>query len=558
MARLRIFLSYSHQDTPIQFTLVARLREGNFEVSWDTGQAHSSELHRHISANLNACDVVIPIITSNWLASHECRDEMVRANERRKLIIPFRQKDVSDDGPPKVPWYLRENLYLSVLWHVDELHRAVDDLIARLVHIQPDSWQAACYRDLRKIGDDVQQSSESTPGWKAALCQRVLSLAKAQLHNILVTDDCGFPLTHEQAYLRFAEPIFGQAKTIIAVSIASISTFWTNPAFSNAAGDYLKNQRSSADSICRLFVFDSVAEVMHFRSILEKHHEVYGKHTATSGVFLCSTASYQRLLEKWRLTVDDRDLQQDFGLLSFGEGSRRIYATLDQREFRYAAYEEEDPTYGANRIIIEDFAALTKLDLGTFDPDFGVARWSPEWSQRNEKLAECLARLFQDRPQSVTHVVLLKSNHNATGVEEYLQQLVSRFYKERKALKISSISVKRRCGDLSVTDGRYAAPLLLFQNFDHVLTMDFDDEPALKHYYQHGIHSLEREKLYVLLNPEIKCKFDDLSRLDQREVQERAALFSEIERVMVNRNFILRIDARSEDPLLEMISRFSC
>src|SRR5207302_805445 len=128
--RLKIFLSYSFQDTPTRLAVAASLTEPLFEVRWDTGQMHTPDLRRAISANLNWSDVVIPIITTNWLNSHECREELARASERRKLIIPFRHRQVSDDGPPKVPWYLRENL--SVLWHENELSRAIDDLVDRL------------------------------------------------------------------------------------------------------------------------------------------------------------------------------------------------------------------------------------------------------------------------------------------------------------------------------------------------------------------------------------------------------------------------------------------
>jgi hypothetical protein len=551
MSKLKVFLSYSFQDTAFRLALAGGLKETYFEVRWDTGQTHTPELHRAISGNLNWCDVVIPIITANWVNSHECREELVRANERRKLIIPFRHRQVSDDGPPKTPWYLRENL--SVLWGEDELSRAIDDLVERLRTVPPEAWQPGSYRDLRIIGDDIQRS-DSTPTWKAVLCQRVLSLAKAQLHSILVSDECVFPVAHEQAYLRFAEPIFGQAKTIIAICIASISTFWTNPDFSGDAGLYLKNQRLSADSICRLFVFDSVAEVMGFRSILQKHHETYGKQTGSHGVFICSTASYRRLLEKWLLEVDNGALRQDFGLLSFEDVSRKMHATLDKRQFCYTVYDDQDAAYISNRVIVEHFDALKTLGLGQFDPDSGVARWSPEWSQHNGQLAEALAYLFQDRPHPITHIVLLRPKTDTPEVAEYLQQLVSRFHKQRQALKISSVSVKRR-SDLAVTDGRYSAPLLIWQDFDYVLIMEFEDELALKHYYQHELHSLERETLYILLNPDAKNSFEEASRLHRGQVQDRAAIFSEIERLMVMGRFILRIDAFTDNPLSYLIER---
>jgi hypothetical protein len=551
MAKLKVFTSYSHRDSAIQLALHAALTKVECESRHDTGEYHTPELYKAISNNLNWCDVVVPIITPNWLASHECRDELVRANERRKIIIPFRHSAVSDDGPPKLPWYLAHNL--SVLWHEQELQRAIDDILSRLHTLRDSAWQASCYRDLRVIGDDVHKS-ESTPTWKAALCQRVLQNAKVQLRNILVNDDCGFPVAHEQAYLRFAEPIFGRAKTIIAICIASISTFWTNPDFSNDAGTYLRNQDSSADSIMRLFVFDSVDELVRFRSILQKHHHAYGRELPSSGVFLCSTRSYGRLLKRWSLSSDFRALHQDFGLLSFRDGNSRMYATLDDREFHYTAYDEEDITLTTYRLIGEYFESLKTLQPGEFDSESGVSRWSPEWSDDDGQLTQAVAALFQDRHQPASHIVLIRPEANSPVVADYLRQLVVRFHKQRTALKIKSIALSQRC-DLGITDRRYAAPLLTLQDFDYYLAMTFDDEDALRHYYQHELHSLERENLYIVLNPGVKPKFEEASLLPKRQIQERAALFSEIERAMQEGGYVMRIDALDDDSLVYLLSR---
>jgi len=355
---LAIFLSHSFQDYSTLLALGAKL--GDFEVIYDTQQQDTSDLYKAISRNLNRCDVVIPIITSNWLSSHECRDELVRANERRKIIVPFTHKDLPSDGPLKMPWYLAENL--AVRWSQSELPRAIAELVDKLRSIAASAWQQTCYRGLRLIGDDIQRS-DATPAWKSQLCQKVLEVAQSHVHNILVTDRCEFPVAAEQAYLRFADPIFGRAETIIAICIAKISTFWTDPDFRADAGKYLRNQDKSADSICRLFVFDSVSELISFRSMLQKHHLSYGKDADRSGVFICSSGRYLRLLSKWTLEVDDHALRQDFGLLSFGVNAQKIHASLDRHYFRYAAYDEQDENYIRNRIIIEHFESLRRLEL---------------------------------------------------------------------------------------------------------------------------------------------------------------------------------------------------
>src|SRR5438874_13667177 len=103
MASLRVFVSYSHHNMPTQLAVSGKLRAAEFDIRVDTGRTHTQDLYKEISSNLNWADVIVPIVTAEWLTSHECRDELVRANERRKIIVPFRHRAVSDDGPPKVP-----------------------------------------------------------------------------------------------------------------------------------------------------------------------------------------------------------------------------------------------------------------------------------------------------------------------------------------------------------------------------------------------------------------------------------------------------------------------
>jgi hypothetical protein len=91
--KIRVFVSYSHLNTAIRKAVVQALSNDPslpFECRWNAAKAHTAELHREISSNLNWCDGVVPILTKEWLTSNECRDELERANERRKLIIPFR------------------------------------------------------------------------------------------------------------------------------------------------------------------------------------------------------------------------------------------------------------------------------------------------------------------------------------------------------------------------------------------------------------------------------------------------------------------------------------
>jgi hypothetical protein len=558
MPRLKIFLSYSHRDGAVKKALLHVLGEAGFEVRTNTDKSNTSDLHRGISINLNWSDVVIPIITTNWLNSQECRDETLRAHERRKEIVAFREQGVTDDGPPAVPWYLRGNLILYVVWQDDDvqLGRAIDDLVRRLKdEYRPDSWQSRSYKDIRELGDLVQKSQHSHH-WQTTLATRILETARGQLSKVLASTDCVLSISHEHSYLRFAQPIFSEAKTIIAICIARISTFWISPDNTIAvdAGNYLNEQRE-ADSICRLFVFESVAELMKFRPILEKHRNSYGKETNANGVFICSSVSYRHLLDRWGVEPDEKALRQDFGILSFeDQTSKGMYATLNNRDFRYTMYDESHQDYARNRRVIDHFAKLRQLTEGEFDTPSGVARWSPKWADSHEEFADSLERIFKEKRQSVTHVVLLRPKNDCPTLFHHLQRLATHFHNEREALKINAVSMKRRC-DVAVADGRYASPLLVWQDFDYFLIVEFDDPEALKHYYQHELHSVEREKLYLLLNPDMESRFQEAR--NSGAVHAKAAIFAEIESTMTSGGYIRRIDVRSDDPLIFLLHRMN-
>jgi len=550
VGKLKVFISYSFLDTNTKIALKSSLEQAGIEVYTNTGETHTDELHHAISNTLNKSDLVVPIITSNWVASHECRDELVRANERRKPILPLRHHTVTNDGPPPLPWYLRE--IDRVDYSDRELERALQELIGRLQKMLPDIWQSECYRNLRLIGDDIQKSGKHAPAWQSALCRRVLSLAQSQMHSVLVSNQCGFKVAKEQAYLLVSEPIFGEARSIIAICIASISTFWTNPHFRNSAGEYLARQKNSADSIQRLFVFDSAIELAGFRSTLQKHYDAYGaKAPEKNGVFLCSTRAYGELLKRWSIVSNDSTLHQDFGLLSFGDAEARMHATLDDSDFRYQSYKDDDVTATSYQLVDEFFNILRQLEPGEFHEESRVARWHPDWWRDDALLTEAVARLFEDRHQPATHTVLIRPEADSVEVLDYLRQLVVRFDQKRHDLRIKSITLKRR-SDVEPIDGRYAAPVLTGQNFEYYLSMTFEDELALRHYYQHEFHSLEREKLYMLLNAATRPLFEKAATLQR---QDRTAVFSQIEKIIQDGGHVQRIDVRDDDSLVYVLNK---
>lgn len=291
MPKLKVLLSYTQHDLTTTTALVEALR-AEFEVRWTTDLASAEDPEADIPADLAWSDVVVPVVTSEWLRSYECRDELARAHERRIPIILFRCIAIADDGP-KMPQYLKQEL--SIFWSEEQLGHGLQVLAGAL----------------RGVSDNHSQKTGSEPA----------------------------------------------------------------------------------------------------------------------------------------------------------------------------------------------------------------------------------------RP--VTHIVLLRPAVDSVQLAEYLHCLVDRFHIHRTAFRLNRIFVAKRC-DLSVTDSRYTAPLRVSTDFTYALIANFDDESALQHYYQNELHSVERERLYVLLNPDVEAKFAEASRPDSAQNDRRAEIFSSIERQMIEGGFIQRIDLRDD------------
>ena len=99
-------------------------------------------------------------------------------------------------------------------------------------------------------------------------------------------------------------PIFGHAQSIIAICIASVSRFWTDSEVGAAAGDYLKDQKESAQSIRRLFVFKSASELIDFKEVLRIHYKMYGFKHPTNGVFVSSLQGYRDFMGLVGIDID--------------------------------------------------------------------------------------------------------------------------------------------------------------------------------------------------------------------------------------------------------------
>ena len=127
---MKVFISYSWADAAIRRALVADLKQvAGLELLYDKAYLRASDqVHHGISKLLDDANIVIAILTKSGVESHEVRDELSRANERRKRIIPLVHTDIGNLD--QLPHYLRESL--QIRFTDREIDAALDQLVGQL------------------------------------------------------------------------------------------------------------------------------------------------------------------------------------------------------------------------------------------------------------------------------------------------------------------------------------------------------------------------------------------------------------------------------------------
>jgi len=126
-----VMLSYSWRNSEERSAIVNCLSKvKGIQVLYDKEKVKLGDpVHPMISQLLDDSDCVIALLTSDGIRSHEVHDEVVRAHERDKTIIPIIADDVFLE---QLPWFLRDinfiryrpNEFDSVLAAISESVRA--------------------------------------------------------------------------------------------------------------------------------------------------------------------------------------------------------------------------------------------------------------------------------------------------------------------------------------------------------------------------------------------------------------------------------------------------
>ena len=89
-----IFISYSHRDTAKVFPIIFNLMENGYRVWYDQGIDPGTEWDENIATHIDTCGYFIAFMSSNYLGSNNCKDELNYARELDKPRLLVYLEDV--------------------------------------------------------------------------------------------------------------------------------------------------------------------------------------------------------------------------------------------------------------------------------------------------------------------------------------------------------------------------------------------------------------------------------------------------------------------------------
>lgn len=93
-----IFISYSHMDSKNVFGLINNLQLAGYRVWYDEGIDPGTEWDENIAVHVEKCGYFIALISENYLASSNCKDELNYARELEKPRLLIYLEDVQLPG----------------------------------------------------------------------------------------------------------------------------------------------------------------------------------------------------------------------------------------------------------------------------------------------------------------------------------------------------------------------------------------------------------------------------------------------------------------------------
>ena len=549
-----VLISYSHKDKGLKRYVELQLKKicgTSASIISDEDAETGSYLHPEISKLINKADIVIPIITRNWLASHETRDELVRANERRRYIYPLViSSEIPNISQNELPHYLREVLYFNYDQNENNDLEVIYHLAERLKQFN-DHWKRKAFEEIRKIGDAITPPEKPLTRQQEYASQE-LELLRKDLERLFKGEEFRKNVSYESNFLIHATPFFKSALKVYAVSIIKISSFWTDESAREAVVSYLREQSKGNKPIRRLFAFESPTEANRFKNVLEANYSHYGR--SGGAILICSMSTYRSFLIKCGIKENNNDdeFKKDFGLLAYNHNNEMVYleATLDPRQLVIQSLNPSKTHFYDT--FIEQMETLSKLSDGEINK-MGIAKWSPKFSKTEFHLewANILKKIFTKTSETITHLVLINSNGNINRrnrVYEVLLDIKTSFqdHKTIKNINIIDLSITKNLDHSEGVDGRFFSHLKIESKYDFAFVVQLPSREDLENYYHNELHSQARQKLYEIINPKVREIYRNIRAAGNINPHANNK-FKEIEEEM--KDYIIRLDFTDNLPV---------
>ena len=107
-----IFISYAHLDSARVLPVVYKLIAAGYRVWYDDAIETGHEWDDDIALHVLGCEVFLPFVSENYLASDNCRKEMKYAVSKKRQTLGVVLEDVSFKGARGIEMYITSTQYI--------------------------------------------------------------------------------------------------------------------------------------------------------------------------------------------------------------------------------------------------------------------------------------------------------------------------------------------------------------------------------------------------------------------------------------------------------------
>lgn len=543
MSKINLFISYNHSDKDLLNILIEIINKkysSQIDIKYDAEiQNNPQNLYGTISKLLNKSHIVLAIITKNWLNSNNTKDEFIRAHERRKYLYCLFKKDDSINEMD-LPFYIKGNLRFE--FDSTNFENTVETLLNSIINFKS-FWKLDIMDNIRKIGDIIDDVENSDLN-KSYLINHIINKLEDTLTEIKSANNENFTLnvSYENNFLELARPYFETASEIYAVSLASISTFWTDANTPNGIKKlYLNANKSDNKVVIRIFVFETPLELNNYKNVLQANYDSYGKNKGGS-VIVCSKDNYNELIKNY-FSDDESHLlnlsHNDFGILiykdkSYSNSTIVKEALLSKGKMNIKNINLDEIQYESRKEFIK-FIKSNEINKN------GLYRWNNKYYQDKNEMSKLLELVFKTNSYNseVFHTVLFSVNEkNENDFQNIIGEFQNYLIENKEKYHILSVSLKNIINYSNPIKNRVTGVTIKINSkYNYLFLVKFKTKEYLIKYYEDFIkHNDIRNRIYKLLNPKTIPIFRQIDELNINPMNEASIkeLYEDIESAVID------------------------